>query len=121
MGELSLHAFHQRLERSRRTDAKPLCARPQRVWLELGHRRSDYSEFLELDGLRGARIGVARNFFGFNEKVDRVMEDAIVSMRGAGAIIVDPADLPTKGKFDDAEFEVLLYEFKADLNAYLAK
>jgi amidase len=86
-----------------------------------GHTRTDYREFLNPDGLRGARIGVSRNFFGFNDQVDRVMDDAIGAMRGARATIVDPANLPTKGKFDDAEFEVLLYEFKADLNAYLAK
>ena len=71
-------------------------------------------------GLQGARIGVARNFFGFNDAVDRVMEEAIAAMKSAGAVIVDPANIATAGKFDDAEFEVLLYEFKADLNAYLA-
>jgi len=83
--------------------------------------RSDYREFLKADGLRGARIGVARNYFGFNAQVDHVMDDAIAAMKGAGAIIVDPTDLATKGKFDDAEFDVLLYEFKSDLNAYLAR
>jgi amidase len=81
---------------------------------------ADYREFLTPDGLRGARIGVARNFFGFNAQVDRIMDDAIAAMKGAGAVIVDPANFPTKGKFDDAEFEVLLFEFKAGLNAYLA-
>jgi amidase len=80
----------------------------------------DYREFLNPDGLRGARIGVARNFFGFNERVDGIMNDAVAAMKSAGAVIVDPADFPTKGKFDDAEFDVLLYEFKAGLNAYLA-
>jgi amidase len=82
---------------------------------------ADYREFLKADGLRGARIGVARNFFGFNSQVDRAMDEAVAAMKGAGAVIVDPADFPTKGKFDDAEFDVLLYEFKADLNAYLAR
>jgi amidase len=85
-----------------------------------GRSRADYREFLTADGLRGARIGVARNYFGFNPQVDRVMEEAIAAMKNAGAVIVDPANFPTRGKFDDAEFEVLLYEFKADLNAYLA-
>jgi amidase len=83
--------------------------------------RPDYRQFLVADGLRGARIGVARNFFGFNPHVDRVMDDAIAAMKNAGAVIVDPANFPTKNKFDDEEFDVLLYEFKADLNAYLAK
>jgi amidase len=85
------------------------------------HARADYREFLKVDGLRGARIGVSRNYFGFNDRVDAVMNDAIAAMKGAGAVIVDPANLTTKGKFDDAEFEVLLFEFKADLNAYLAR
>ena len=80
----------------------------------------DYLAALDASALRGARIGVARNFFGFNDAVDRVMEDAIAAMKSAGAVIVDPANIATAGKFDDAEFEVLLYEFKADLNAYLA-
>ena len=70
--------------------------------------------------LRGARIGVARKFFGFNDRVDKLMADALDLMKREGATIVDPADLPTHGKFDAAEFEVLLYEFKADLNKYLA-
>jgi amidase len=82
--------------------------------------QTDYTRFLDPAGLRGRRIGVARNFFGFSDAVDRVMNEAIAAMKSAGAIIVDPATMPTKGKFDDSEFDVLLYEFKADLNAYLA-
>ncbi|PYS46939.1 MAG: amidase [Acidobacteria bacterium] len=81
---------------------------------------TDYTKFLDVNGLRGARIGVARKFFGFNEKVDKLMTDAIDVMKRSGAEVVDPADIETTGKFDDSEFEVLLYEFKADLNAYLA-
>ena len=81
----------------------------------------DYTPSLDANGLRGARIGVARDkFFGFNDKVDELMEAALREMQRRGAEIVDPADIPTAGKFDDSETEVLLYEFKADLNAYLA-
>ena len=81
----------------------------------------DYTPSLDANGLRGARIGVARDkFFGFNDKVDQLMETALREMQRRGAEIVDPADIPTAGKFDDSEMEVLLYEFKADLNAYLA-
>lgn len=80
----------------------------------------DYTKFLDANGLKGARIGIARKHFGFNDGVDRVMKEAIDVIKSAGAIIVDPADIPTVGKFDDSEFDVLLYEFKADLNAYLA-
>lgn len=81
----------------------------------------DFAAFIENPhALRGARIGVARKFFGFNDQVDKLMADAIDVMKREGATIVDPADLPTHGKFDAAEFEVLLFEFKADLNKYLA-
>jgi amidase len=85
-----------------------------------GKAQADYVRYADANGLKGARIGVARNHFGFNDRVDRVMEDAIAALRSAGAVIVDPANLATAGKFDEAEFEVLLYEFKADLNGYLA-
>jgi amidase len=85
-----------------------------------GRAQADYTRYLDAAGLRGARIGVARNFFGFSDAVDRVMNEAVAAMKSAGAVLVDPANIPTKGKFDDSEFEVLLYEFKADLNAYLA-
>ena len=85
-----------------------------------GNAYPDYTRFLLPDGLQGARIGVARNYFGFSAKVDAVLEDAIRAMKDAGAVVVDPANLATKGQYDDSELEVLLYEFKADLNAYLA-
>ena len=86
-----------------------------------GQTRIDYTRSLDPNGLRGARIGIARKkFFGFNDAVDKLMTDAIDVMKKLGAVIVDPADLPTAGTFDDSEFEVLLYEFKADLNKYLA-
>jgi amidase len=80
----------------------------------------DYTEFLNKDGLRGMRLGVARKHFGFNERVDKLMNDLLAEIKRLGAVLVDPADIPTTGKFDDSEFEVLLYEFKADLNTYLA-
>jgi amidase len=86
-----------------------------------GKSQPNYTKFLDPNGLKGARIGVVRKSFGFNEQVDKLMNDSIEAMKQAGAVIVDPADIPTAGKFDDSEFEVLLYEFKADLNAYLAK
>ncbi len=82
---------------------------------------TDYTRFLDVNGLRGARIGVPRTkFFGYSDAADRVTEEAIATMSRLGAKIVDPANIPTAGKFDDSEFEVLLYEFKTDLNAYLA-
>ncbi|HUT82885.1 MAG TPA: amidase [Candidatus Bathyarchaeia archaeon] len=80
----------------------------------------DYTEYLVKDGLNGARIGVARNFFGFNKQVDELMEQAITTMKELGAIIIDPTNLETIQELRDPEYEVLLYEFKNDLNEYLA-
>jgi amidase len=85
-----------------------------------GKSVTDYTEFLNKDGLRGMRLGIARKHFGFNERVDKLMSDLLAEMKRLGAVLVDPADIATTGKFDDSEFEVLLYEFKADLNTYLA-
>lgn len=85
-----------------------------------GRSATDYTKFLDRDGLRGVRLGIARKHFGFSERVDKLMNDHIATLKKLGAVIVDPADIPTTGKFDESEFEVLLYEFKADLNAYLA-
>ena len=92
-----------------------------------GKAAADYMKFLDPKGLAGARIGVARKgLFGQNPPADRVVERAIEDMKKAGAVIVDPADVETVGGFDASggfpgtELTVLLYEFKADLNAYLA-
>jgi amidase len=84
------------------------------------HLEADYTKFLDANALRGARIGVARKHFGFNDHVDRVMKESIEVIQKLGATIVDPADMETTGKYDDTELEVLLYEFKSDLNLYLA-
>ena len=85
-----------------------------------GHTESDYTKFLDANGLRGARIGVARKFFSASARATKILDASLEVFRRAGAELVDPADLPTHGKFGGAEHEVLLYEFKADLNAYLA-
>jgi amidase len=87
----------------------------------LSRGQVDYTRSLDPNGLRGARIGVARTkFFGYSDVTDKVISDAIDAMKAQGAVIVDPANIETAGKFDDSEFDVLLYEFKADLNNYLA-
>lgn len=83
-----------------------------------GKVEADYTKFLDPAGLKGARLGVVRKTFGFNPYVDKLIEDALDTMKKLGAVIVDPAEIPTWGKFDDTELEVMLYEFKADLNAY---
>ncbi len=79
----------------------------------------DYTRFLEKDGLKGTKIGVARQFFGRNAQIDKVIEPHLQVLKDGGATLVD-IELPTLRQFGDAEFEVLLYEFKEDLNKYLA-
>ncbi len=78
-----------------------------------------YSKLLDYDGLKGARIGVARNMAGTNPRVTKIFEHCIEVMKQLGAVIIDPADVPNFDKFGETEIEVLLYEFKADLNKYL--
>jgi amidase len=85
------------------------------------HVVRDYAASLDAGALKGARIGVARkHYFGYSPATDAMIERAIADMKAQGATIVDPANIPTASKMDACENEVLLYEFKADLNAYLA-
>ena len=81
---------------------------------------TDYTRTLDIDGLKGLRIGVARNYFGFDTRVDRIMEDAIRVMRERGAVIIDNVNVPNADKYGAEETEVLQHEFKAGLNAYLS-
>lgn len=78
----------------------------------------DYLAALRTGGLKGARIGVARNFFGDNVDVDAVIEKALAELRAQGAVLVE-TEVPNANKYGDTETEVMLYEFKADLAAYL--
>lgn len=80
---------------------------------------SNYTKYLDYDGLKGARIGVARNMAGTNPRIIKIFEHCLEVMKQLGAIIVDPADVPNFDKFGATETEVLHYEFKADLNKYL--
>ena len=80
---------------------------------------SNYTKFLDRDGLKGARIGVARNMAGTNPRIIKIFEYCIEVMKKLGAVIIDPADVPNFDKFGKTELEVLHYEFKADLNKYL--
>ena len=82
---------------------------------------SDYTKFLDPDGLRGARIGVARNFFGNSNLIDKIIEGAIEKMKELGAEIIDPIEIKNVNDLRDPEFQVLLFDFKRDLNEYLAK
>jgi amidase len=94
-----------------RDPATTTVARPRLV---------DYRASLDANGLRGARIGVARaKFFGYSDVTDTIAGAAIERMNELGAVIVDPANIPNAGSYDASELDVLLYEFKADLDAYL--
>jgi amidase len=83
-------------------------------------RARDYESFLNLDGLRGARLGVARELFGSNAAAQRVTEQALAVLTARGAVLVDPVAIPSRNKFGAAEQTVFLYELKVGLNAYLA-
>jgi len=85
-----------------------------------GKSPTDYTQFCDPNGLKGARIGVARKYFGFSDAVDALMEQALDAMKQQGATLIDPADIETLGRFDESELLIFMYELKADLNTYLA-
>lgn len=97
-----------------RDDADPVTAE------STGRAIFDYHARLNRDGLRGARIGVLRKAMGFHPGADAALERSLEAMRQAGAEIVD-VELATNGQWNDAEMDVLLYEFKHGLNAYLSR
>ncbi|HSD64570.1 MAG TPA: amidase family protein, partial [Ignavibacteriaceae bacterium] len=80
---------------------------------------TDYTQFLDVNGLKGTRIGVVRKYFGFHPEVDKVIENALDILKKNGAELIDPVEVESIGKFDDSELTVLLYELKADMKAYL--
>ena len=85
-----------------------------------GRLHADYTAFLDPEGLRGARIGIARDgFFGYNAWTDRIAGVAIRTLERLGANVVDPANVPVSSELRHMEFEVLLYEFKDGLDRYL--
>src|SRR6266699_3859243 len=97
-------------------------ARDEATAASTGRSRTEYTSVLDPAGLKGARLGVCRSrFMGYSPATDALMEGAIDALKRLGAVIVDPADIATAGQFDESEFAVLLYEFKADLNKYLGE
>jgi amidase len=85
-----------------------------------GQSHTDYTQFLDASGLQGARIGIARDFFKFHSEVDALMEQAISLMSQRGAVIVDDVKFEKREEMNAAEYQVLLYDFKADIAKYLA-
>jgi amidase len=86
-----------------------------------GHFETDYLRYLDDAGLKGARLGIARNFFADSAPMTRFLDQQVAILKAAGALIVDPADLVLPDPIGDAELQVLLYEFKADLNIYFSR
>ncbi|MFW9827815.1 MAG: amidase [Candidatus Thorarchaeota archaeon] len=82
---------------------------------------SDYTKFLDPNGLKEARIGVARNYFGNSDLIDKIIEKSIEMMRKMGAIIIDPVEITSLKDLSDPEFQVLLHDFKHDINEYITK
>jgi amidase len=89
--------------------------------LRKGHGVPDYTKLLRPDGLKGAKIGVARNFFGFHDGVDALITRALEVLKRQGATLIDTTDLPKQDQIAGAEQTVFHYEMKAGLNAYLAR
>lgn len=87
--------------------------------LEKGEIFSDYIPFLDVDGLKGMRIGIASEMIGFNTKVDALFKKAVEVLKENGAEIVEEVKFETRRKWGNPSYQVLLYEFKADLNKYL--
>lgn len=79
----------------------------------------DYLSHLKLDGVKGKRIGIARNLMGYHQGLDAVFNEAVLSLKEQGAIIIDNTNIDHLQDFGHYEFEVLLYEFKNGLNHYL--
>ncbi len=84
------------------------------------HFQSDYTRFLDPNGLRGARIGVVRKLAGFNIHVDQLFGNAVDVIKRAGTEVIDPVEIASLGKVDEPELQVLFFEFKAGLDRYLA-
>jgi len=81
---------------------------------------ASYGQALNSNGLKGARLGVARQLFGFNDQVDRMMTEVLDTLAKLGAELVDPVNIATFSRLSEMENEAMSWEFKADLNAYLA-
>jgi amidase len=86
-----------------------------------GRGAADYTKFLDRKGLKGAKIGVARNHFGFHDAVDAVMTTVLGELKKQGATLIDTTDLPKQDQLSSGEQTVFQYEMKAGVNAYLAR
>ncbi len=86
----------------------------------VGRSNIDYSQYLDVNGLKGKRLGLMRSALGFHEKVDRIFENTLEVLRTAGAEVIDPIEIKTNNDYGRSGYDVLLYEFKDGVNKYLA-
>jgi len=87
--------------------------------LNAGEMFTDYTQFLDVNGLKNARIGISSDFFGFNAEVEKLMAEAIQTLKNSGATVVEKLKFENRDEWGKLEWQVLISEFKADLNAYL--
>ncbi|GLX79265.1 amidase [Thalassotalea insulae] len=85
------------------------------------HSNIDYLSHLKIDGLKGKRIGIARDLMGYHQGLDKVFEQNLEILKAQGAVIIDNLTFESMSQWDEAEFTVLLYEFKHDLAQYLSQ
>ncbi len=91
----------------------------EKTQLSVGRSYIDYAQFLDENGLNGARLGVGRSFMGFHEEVDKALEEAFELMRSKGATLIDLEEVEEWQGLGNAGYQVLLYEFKDGVNKYL--
>ena len=89
--------------------------------IEKGEIFSDYTQFLNAENLTGIRIGIASQMIGFNYKADEIFNNAVDVLKSKGAVIIENIKFENNRKWDEASYQVLLYEFKSDLNKYLSE
>jgi amidase len=95
-------------------------ARDQATRSSAKRHLASLEKMLDKNGMKGARLGITRNMAGSDPRILKILESSIEVMKSLGAVIIDPANLPNFNKFGSTESDVLHYEFKADLNKYLA-
>ncbi len=82
-------------------------------------QEKDYTKFLISDGLKGARLGLNKKHLDMVPKVTKLYESIIQELKDLGAEIVEFDEFPTVEKLDESEYNILLYDYKVDLNKYL--
>lgn len=85
-----------------------------------GKSFTDYTQFLDLNALKGKRIGIEKKPQGYNKSINALLENTITILKQKGATIIEIDYIDKINSLGEAEFEVLQYEFKEGLNHYLS-